>query len=77
MRYALKRKDGSLVQGVGWTKKAHAEKWIQDHIKIFGLDWRVGGIFKTKHSPEELEVVYSKNKKSVNWLNVEPEYYDY
>jgi hypothetical protein len=73
MRYALKRKDGSIVEGIGWNKKAHAEHWIQEHCSIFGgLDWRVGGLFKAKND-DQLEVVWSKSLKSVNWLNVDPE----
>ena len=70
MRYALKRQDGSLAENVGWNSKAEAEAWIQEHLNTFGgLDWRVGGLFKARHSTP-LEVVWSKSKNSVNWMNV-------
>lgn len=73
MRYSLKRQDGTVVEGVGWNKKSHAEFWIQEQIKLLGgLDWRVGGLFKAKND-EPLEVVWSKSKKSVTWLDVKPE----
>lgn len=70
MRYALKRKDGSIVDGVGWNSKIDAEKWIREHIEIFGgLDWRVGALFKAKND-DQLEVVWSRSHKSVNWYGV-------
>jgi len=72
MRYALKLFDGRLAPGVGWNSKSDAEKWIQDHCKIYGgLDWRVGGLFKAKHD-NIMEVVWSKSNKRVPWENVKP-----
>ena len=73
MRYALKRANGTICDGVAWNKQSHAEHWIQEHIKLFGgLDWRVGGLFKAKHD-DPLEVVWSKSHKKVKWNHVEPE----
>ncbi len=72
VRYVLIRKyDNSVVEGLSWNKKSHAEAWIQHHIKIYrALDWRCGGLFKCKNDIE-LEVVWSKSHKSVDWFNVE------
>lgn len=71
-RYVLERKDGSLVEGAVWNKKSHAESWIQHHIKLqHGLEWRVGGLFKCKNDIQ-LEVVWSKTRKSVRWFDVSP-----
>ena len=70
-RYALKLFDGR-IHYIGWNKKSHAESWIQHHFKLYGgLDWRVGGLFKAKRD-NQMEVVWSKSCKSVNWVNVEP-----
>lgn len=74
MRYALRRENGTIVDGVGWNKKSHAEFWIQEHLRLFGgLDWRVGGLFKARNDNRPLEVVWSKSGKSVRWVNIEPE----
>ena len=71
-RYSLRRKDGSICDGISWNKKSHAEAWIQHRIKLYGgLDWRAGGLFKCKNDGE-LEVVWSKSHKSVNLFCVEP-----
>ncbi len=72
-RYVLQRKhDGSIVEGISWNKKSHAEAWIQHTIKMHrGLDWRVGGLFRCK-GDIELEVVWAKSLRSVNWFDIEP-----
>jgi hypothetical protein len=71
-RYSLKRKDGSIVDGLSWNKKSHAESWIRHHAKLYGgMMWRVGGLFKCRNN-EELEIVWSKSHKTVNWYCVDP-----
>lgn len=74
MRYALLNKSNNqIIEGIGWSKKSHAEAWIQEHIEMYGgLEWRVGGLFKAKHD-YPLEVVWSKSLKSVNWMDVRSE----
>ena len=72
MRYALKRiHDGFIFEMVGWNKKSHAAYWINEHIKIRPLDWRVGARFKCKNDIE-LEVVWSKSHKPIKWFDVTP-----
>jgi hypothetical protein len=71
-RYLLKRKDGSILHGLSWNKKSHVESWIRHHAKLYGgMSWRVGGLFKCCND-DELEVVWSKSHKTVNWFCVEP-----
>ena len=72
IRYVLKKWNDEIVDGISWTKKSHAEAWIQHHIKINGgLEWRVGGMFKARKS-KKMEIVWKKDHKSVNWFDVSP-----
>ncbi len=77
MKFSVQKLDGTLLEQagklVGFNSKSHAEFWIQEHLQLFGwLDWRVGGLFKAKHNRESLEIVWSKTRKPVKWLNVNP-----
>lgn len=76
MRYAVKKKDGTLLEQagklVGFNSKSEAESWIQEEFNLFGgMDWRVGGLFKAKRA-DQLEIVWSKTGKSVKWIDVVP-----
>lgn len=71
IKYVLKREDGSIVEGMSWSKKSHVEAWIRYYLNFNGLDWRVGSIFKAKGG-NILEVVKNKTKKQVKWFDVEP-----
>ena len=66
-RYAVKRENGTLVDGARFSTTQEAENWVQEHLEIFGgLDWRVGFLFKARND-NPLEIVWSRSKKPVKW----------
>lgn len=58
MRYRLKQGD-HLLEG-GFNSRSEVNTHIEEHLRVGGLDWRVGYLFKSRTDVEPFEVIITK-----------------
>lgn len=58
MRYQLKQGD-QIIDG-GFNSLSAVNTHIEEHLRIGGLDWRAGYMFKSRTDRIAFEVIHSK-----------------
>lgn len=59
MRYQLKQ-GNQIVEG-GFNSRSEVDAHIEEHLRVGGLDWRVGYLFKSRTDTAPFEVIISKS----------------
>lgn len=70
MKYLLAKVTGEKVmeagtnEPIGFDSLADVREWIEEHLLIYGLDWRVGFVFKAK-GEEPMKIIVRKTGKDL------------